>query len=434
MFQRTRRPLAAAIGVATAVALLTGCSGDTPSDGQNDGPLITDPAEVTGDITFATWWAYANQDLIDGFTEMYPNVNVELQFTAVDSYPTKIQAAASSGSLPDVFAAQNVTLFGLQKAGQLYDMQEALGTAPADGSAASWGDAFVPALLAGANSGMDTSGGEVWGVPFNAISVAAIYNKDAYDKAGVTPPTTFGELLSTCTALRGAGYIPLSLTGKVWSTWWTSLAWDQTMRDDKAADFSIDNPNYIKGFELVKDMADAGCWDESQISTDIDAESSLFLQQRTATFVSVPENFLQTVADGADFTLGTYVVPALGGVTPNHTLGGGNANVIVISADSDNKSAAVAFAKYLTSEAVATRLAGEAFTIPSIQIAAVSSSPLMTAYIDATANGFTDPASNLPANTPEGLLKLQNEILPGLILGTLTPEQAAQASADIWQQ
>lgn len=431
-FQLKRSRAAAALAIVTIAGLaLAGCSTSTTT---NSSGLTTDPAQIKGSITFSTWWAYANQKLVDGFAKEYPNVKVKLDFTAIDTYPTKLQALASSGDLPDVFAAQNASLVDLQKAGQLYNLKDALATAPYDGKAKSWGASFNASLLKGANATLDTSKGETWGVPFNAISVASIYNKDIFDKVGIKVPTNFAELLSNCRALKDAGYIPMSLTGAVWGTWWTSLAWDQTMNGEKVANFSVSDPNYIKGFEIVQKMAKAGCWTESQVTTDIAAETSLFLQKKTAQFVSVPENFLASVVKGADFKLGTYVLPALDGKDPNRILGGGNANVLVVNKASKNLSAAVAFAKYLTSTKVETDLASSQFTIPSLDINLSSGNPLMAAYLEAAGHGFTDSSTYLPNFSTAGYTTYSTEIFPNLVLGKITPEQAAQQTEGLFQK
>ena len=430
MFPRPLRRTALVITAAlSAGLLLSACSAGGGGSSEND-ELVTDPSAISGDLTFSTWWAYADQSLIDGFTAKYPNVNVKLDFTAIDGYSTKMQTLASGGDLPDVFAVQGPTLTALADANQLMDLDQALATPDYDATADSdWKSTFVPSLLEGANAGITAEG--TWGVPFTAISVASLYNKDIFSEVGIAPPTTFDQLLSNCRTLSAAGYIPMSLTGAAWINWWPLLAQDQTMRGQSASDFDVNDPNYIRSFEIVKEMADAGCWTESQITTDIAGETALFLQEKTAQFVTVPENFLQSVEQGASFDLGSYALPALDGKTPNRTLGGGGANVIAISASSQNKSAAVAFAKYLTSPEVQGGLAATQFTIPSTNIDVSASSPLMSAYLDAASQGFLDEAA-MPKFTPAGATTYNTEILPNLILGKITPEQAAQATAGLF--
>lgn len=432
MHPRGKRTIA--ISLLTCALLLGGCSsGEETGVSPGAQELETDPSKISGDIRFMTWWAYADEAVIEAFNAEYPNVTVELDFTPIDSYQQKVQSLASSGDLPDVFGSQQI--LPLANGGQLLDLNAALDTAAHDMDG-TWRDSFVPALLAGANQGLDESrpNGETWGVPFNAISVANIYNAEIFDEVGIAPATDFKTLLDNCRALDGAGYIPMSLTGAVWGGWWPTLAWDQTMRDGSVEDFTVDHPDFVRGLEIVAEMADAKCWDPSQVTTDIAAETALFLQKKTAQFVSVPENFLKSVAEGADFEIGTSVLPPLDGVTPNRILGGGNANVIVVNARSENVNAAVAFAKFLTSEGLQRELASSQYTIPSIDISLESANPLMAAYLDATSDGFIDSSGYMPAFSTAGLTTWNTEVLPSLLLGKLTPEQAAHATADLFNE
>lgn len=429
-----RRLTSGLTGAAIAALLLSGCAtAVTPTESSAPIGSETDPAAISGDITFSTWWSYADQALVDEFEALYPNVNVTLEFTAIDGYPTKLQALAASGDLPDVFSVQGQPMVDLAKGGRLYDLQEELKTDAFD-LPGTWGESFVPSLLSGANAALasEQTNGEIHGLPFNAISVASIYNQDIFNEVGIVPPTTYDELLANCVALSSAGYIPMSLTGAVWGTWWTVLAWDQTLNGTDKANFDVANPEYVKGLELVEGMAKAGCWADSQITTDIDAETSLFLQKKTAQFISVPENFLAKVAEDASFELGTYVLPALGGAEPNRILGGGAANVLAISNDSKNKAAAVAFAKFITSAGVQGNLASTLFTIPSINLDVSNSNPLMGAFLIAAGNGFVDQSTYLPAMSAEGGTLFNTEIFPKLILGQLTAKQAAEATRDFY--
>lgn len=436
MFTTAKKRLFAGVASASVLALTLGaCATNSEEPTASDSALETDPALISGDITFSTWWAYADQAVIDQFEELYPNVNVTLEFTAIDGYPTKLQALASSGDLPDVFAVQGQPLTDLADAGQLYDFTEALET-PALDLDGTWGDSFVPSLLSGANAQLASvaTEGEIYGLPFNAISVASIYNMDIFSEVGIEPPTDFDGLISNCKALSAAGYIPMSLTGAVWGSWWAYLALDQTLFGSDVADFDVSNPEYIRAYEIIAEMVDAGCWAESQVTTDIAAETALFLQKETAQFISVPENFLGAVVEGADFEIGTYVLPALAGKEPNRILGGGAANVIAVSADSENHAAAVAFAKFLTSSQLQSELAGSQFTIPSINIDLSSSNPLMGAFLEAAGNGFLDGSTYLPAFTAEGGTAWNTEVLPGLYFGNLSGAEAAAATAGLFEQ
>ncbi|HEY6739905.1 MAG TPA: extracellular solute-binding protein [Actinopolymorphaceae bacterium] len=63
--------------------------------------------------------------------------------------------------------------------------------------------------------------GHIEFVPFNLVGVAVFYNKDAFDEAGVGPPETFAELMTTCGKLRAAGYTPFAMDNSDIGTGWT---------------------------------------------------------------------------------------------------------------------------------------------------------------------------------------------------------------------
>lgn len=437
---RPQRRLAAGVAMAaTASLLLAGCVGGAttpdegtsdPDEGTSDSEPITDPSLIEGEITLTTFFAYIDDELLAGFNEQYPNVDVTLEFVAPAGYSEHILALSSTGDLPDLFTAQGAYLTALAEEGQLWDVSEALTTQNYEGDRV-WEETFLPGVVAGVNSNTDAfTGGVPVVFPFSTITVAGLYNTEIFEEVGVQAPETFDELLENCRALDAAGYIPMSLTGQTWISWFPRMAWDQTMRGSDPADFSVEDPNYIRAFELVSQMAEANCWDESQISTDIAGETSLFLQRETAQFVSVPENFLATVLDGADFEVASYALPALDGQEPSRNLGGNTG--FVIPETGENKPAAVALMKYLTSVEVQSSLAGNVFVPPAVDVDFSSSEPIMAAYSEAAAAGFILQTEYMPSLTPDGTTIFDSEVIPRLILGEITPEEAAAATADLF--
>src|SRR4051812_12004376 len=75
----------------------SGSSGKTSSEsGSKDG--------VT--LTYAIWdvnQAPALKEIANKFTESHPNIKVKVEVTPWDQYWTKLETAATGGSLPDLF-------------------------------------------------------------------------------------------------------------------------------------------------------------------------------------------------------------------------------------------------------------------------------------------------------------------------------------------
>lgn len=438
MLSMFKRVLAVGSAAVLAVGLGACTASDTPAEAEN--PTQTsgngEPAPEVTEIDFSTWWAYVDDELIQRFHDANPDVKVNLQFTAVDGYTAWLQAQTATGELPDVISVGGNYTPEMGAAGHFMNLKEFLGTEPYDGEAATWEESFIPVLLDNAQGVYaDIGEDEYWSVPFGALSVAGLYNQDIFEEVGITPPTSFDQLLANCTTLKDAGYIPMSLTGQTWVAWFFTLGWDQSLREAPDKSYTADNPAFVKAFENVAEMAEAGCWDPSQINTDIEGETALFLQEKTAQFISVPENFLAAVVEGATFNLGSYVMPAISGagnpgLEPVHTLGGGTANMVAISATTEHAEAAARFAKFLTSTEVQGHLAETIYTMPSINIDLSEASPVMEAYAEAGSNGFIN-GSELPRFTTEGRTIFYSEVAPRLVLGDITPEEAAEATVPL---
>src|SRR5262245_29268895 len=88
------------------------------------------------------------------------------------------------------------------------------------------------------------------------------YNKDHFDKAGITaPPATFDELLADVDKLKSAGYTPIAVGGSpaTWTEmfWWAYLAirtggTDAMQNAIKTGDWS--GPSFVQAGKLLGDL------------------------------------------------------------------------------------------------------------------------------------------------------------------------------------
>ena len=109
--RRPRRHVRAAAVFAVAGLLAAGCGGD--DDDSDDAATDTPAAENGGDtgVDLTMWTRSATQEqsqqLVDAYNESHEN-QVELTVVPNDDYVAKVGAAAGSGGLPDLFAADIV--------------------------------------------------------------------------------------------------------------------------------------------------------------------------------------------------------------------------------------------------------------------------------------------------------------------------------------
>ena len=197
---RRRRTLAGIAVTSLLVAGLTACGngdGDTPLPA-DDG---TDGAEVTwegvDDGTTLTLWTRAPMELqanllVEAYNATHEN-QVELTITPNDDYVAKVGAAAGSGDLPDLFAADIVYVPNWTEAGLFTDITDRISSLPFAGD------------LNQAHIDAGTYEGVQYVLPFVHDLSVMMWNKDLYREAGLDPeqgPTTLAEFKEQALAVQ----------------------------------------------------------------------------------------------------------------------------------------------------------------------------------------------------------------------------------------
>ena len=156
-----KRKLAAGLMAGCLLAGLTGCGG------ADDG--------VTR-LTFQIWDVAQRagmEAMCAAYTEQHPDVQIEVQVTSWNEYWTKLEAAAMSGKMPDIFWMHTNEILKYADNGKLADCSDIVET-----------EHFSDISLANA-SGSD---GKLYGVPKDKDTVGLVYNKEMFDAAGVAYP------------------------------------------------------------------------------------------------------------------------------------------------------------------------------------------------------------------------------------------------------
>ena len=114
-----RRLACAALSVCMATGLATGLTGCGES---SDG---------TVNLTFQIW-DVAHRDgmqaMCDAYTAQHPNVKIEVQVTSWNEYWTKLEAAAMSNKMPDIFWMHTNEILKYADNGKLADCSDIVDT------------------------------------------------------------------------------------------------------------------------------------------------------------------------------------------------------------------------------------------------------------------------------------------------------------------
>jgi arabinogalactan oligomer / maltooligosaccharide transport system substrate-binding protein len=179
-----KRSFAVALTLAATVLLAAaGCGGS----GGSTNTAATNPASVSGSVT---WWDTSDatneapnyKTLISQFEAKYPKITVNYVNVAFSEAESKFKTAAQSGSgAPDVMRADVGWTPTFASLGYLQ---------PLDGTPALANDTDY---LAGPYA-TDHYNGHIYGVPEVTDTLALLYNKSTFSKAGITdPPKTWDE-------------------------------------------------------------------------------------------------------------------------------------------------------------------------------------------------------------------------------------------------
>ncbi|MGI9501828.1 MAG: ABC transporter substrate-binding protein, partial [Geminicoccaceae bacterium] len=148
----------------------------------------------------------AMQELIDGFKEAHPDVEVEWNLFDHEGYKTSIRNFLTADA-PDIaswYAGNRMAPY--VNAGLFEDVSDV------------WADNGLDESLKSAATAM-TIDGKKWGVPYTYYQWGIYYRKDIFADNGIEPPTNWDEFLAACATLKEAGIAPIAIgTKALWPT------------------------------------------------------------------------------------------------------------------------------------------------------------------------------------------------------------------------
>ena len=156
---------------ALALALLLSLAGCGSADGKTH-------------LTFQIWDVNQRdgmQAMCDAYTAQHPDVVIEVQVTNWGEYWTKLEAAAESNTMPDIYWMHTDQILYYADFGILADLTDLYADEDPNYYANHFSDISI-----GNASGSD---GKIYGVPKDKDNVVLVYNKEMFDQAGVAYPT-----------------------------------------------------------------------------------------------------------------------------------------------------------------------------------------------------------------------------------------------------
>lgn len=240
--------------------------------------LLASTAFAT-DISFWTWRQEdkaAYEQLFADFTAENPDIHVKFEALPDDTYPTMVSTGLAAGKGADVIQTH---AYGWLEQFVKSDYLEPLDQTTVPSLAN-----FTPDALQALSYRGD---GKVYSVPFATMTLGLFINKDVFDKAGLTPPTTWDDFISVSKALKEKGIIPLANgLGTSWfNEMFTSVITGPFLGNEFAAQLqtgeaTFKDPRYSAALGKMLEIRDY--LPPNYAGVDYDTAGQLFLSGRAA--------------------------------------------------------------------------------------------------------------------------------------------------------
>ncbi len=343
-----RRSFLRTTGLAGAGLMLAGC-GDDATPGTSEGPTSdSSGGQLSGTVTLTTW--AGDQELV-AFKKIAADfkaargAEVKIEVLPYDQIRTVVDRRLQANQAPDLFRVSYTDVAGYANNGALADLTDAFG----DGYA----DQFFPALW---NS--ITVDGAPAGVPHHTDVSALVYNKDHFEKAGISDvPTTletawtWEQFVEVLNQLKGANgdAVPFAFNYQLYGAfrWFNTLFQaGGTVLDDAYQAVTLDTDQARKALEWTKGLYTQGLHAPSVLVKRPTYPDEIFPTQKISMIQA--GDFLVPSLDAAvkkKFEWGATFLPRDVGAATD--LGG---NAIVVTEGSKNKEVAAEFAKFLVTK------------------------------------------------------------------------------------
>ncbi|GGW31460.1 extracellular solute-binding protein [Streptomyces caelestis] len=346
-----RRGIAATALVASLALAATACGGSDSGD-EADGPVTI----TWWDTSNATNEAPAYQALVKEFEAANKDIKVNYVNVPFDQAQNKFDTAAGSKGAPDVLRSEVGWTPAFAKKGFFL---------PLDGTEAlAEQDKFQPSLIEQAKYD-----GKTYGVPFTTDTLALVYNKELFEKAGVEAPKTWDDLKKAAATIKdktGADGYWGSTQGYYAQTFLYGEGTDTV--DVDAKKITVTSPAAKKAYGTWQSLFSGKGLHKADTTADAYAHiQEAFVSGKVASIIQGPweiTNFYKGSAFKDKNNLGIATVPAGSTGKAGAPTGGHNLSVYAGS-DAAHQKASLKFVNFMTSAKAQETIALKNSTLPT---------------------------------------------------------------------
>ncbi|MEF9954205.1 MAG: ABC transporter substrate-binding protein [Clostridium sp.] len=368
-----KRTMSLILTTAMAATMLAGCGSKDAAETTAAPAAETTAAGETkaaaaGDAGSLVYWSMwesteaqgqAIKEAVDAFTAE-TGIKVDLQFKGRTGIREGLQPALDAGTNIDMFD-EDIDRVNKTWGTYLMDLEDMA-------KAVDYEKTANPGLIAACR---EVGEGKLKSIPYQPNVFAYFYNKDIFDKAGVTAvPTTWAELDAACAKIKAAGFTPLTnddayitcLFGYHMSR---LVGYERTSEIVKNGEWS--DPAVLQTAKAYEDFAKKGYFSDTIASNVWPQGQNMELAGGTAAMYLNGSWLPNEVKDmaGEDFKWGCFSYPAVEGGKDGVESSNYGAQVLAINKDSKNADAAFKLICKLTQGEYDAKLADMSNGIPA---------------------------------------------------------------------
>lgn len=399
--------------LASGALIFAGCSGSGGGSGGGGSSGGNVTLQEIDDYIPTSPQGVAIDWLFSEYHRTHPNVTIKKTADAANELQ-KLQAQAGTNSLPDIAMIDNPNYPVFAATGKLRSIP-----------LQSWG--LQDAYIKGAQDVVTDKQGNVGGVFIGTNTLAVLYNKDMFAKAGISaPPATWDEFRTDGKKLAGHGVtgFMFSAQSNGCSAWqFNPWQWSAGGTDTDLAD-----AGNVKALTFLTSLVEQGISSKDVVNQCQDQGMNALVQGQTAMIENGPWSF-STLNAASKLHWASFPIPVPSAGDKLIVPLGGEVWTLPKTGDPANEAAADAFLKWSQTPSILTQFDQKLGYVPvmtSLWPSVEKSNPQMTSFINSLkfARGRT---TVLGTKTPNQVAALGTAIQQA-VLGQASPPVALTAA------
>lgn len=272
-----KRKLIIGLSVVAALSFLTACGSESDSEDTESKVELKLFSNVPDRNTGR---GKIEEDLINKYEDENPNVTITVEALPDEQYKQKLSAYANSSDMPDVLNhwSTHPAYSIMAENGQLAEL---------DVSDYEDNEYFAGAL--------DTFkvGDKLYGLPYTNDFMVLYYNEKVFSDNGVAIPTNYDEFLTAIQQFREKDISPVAISGL--SPYLFSMIYNELYLKNGGTQEDLyavlneeknisEDPLLLTAAEKMKELVDAGIFQDGFLSAEYGVAQNLFMQGQTAMY------------------------------------------------------------------------------------------------------------------------------------------------------